>query len=86
MSEQSSATTPDNQVCPWAVKEHGSTVARVNSTNLAGIIPFSLLLLFRKQVIRVKAVRIQTERDKYRTFITRTYVIKSMPTIEQYLS
>lgn len=31
MSEQSNATTADNQSCPWVVNEHGSTIARVNS-------------------------------------------------------
>ena len=86
MSEQINATTPDNQVCPWAVIEHGSTVARVNSTNFAGILPITFLLLFKKQAVRVKAVRFQFERDMHKTFVTRTYTIKSMPTIEQYLS
>ena len=86
MDEQMNATTPGNQVCPWAVIEHGSTVARVNSTNLAGILPITFLLLFKKQAVRVKAVRFQFERDMHKTFVTRTYTIKSMPTIEQYLS
>jgi hypothetical protein len=31
MSEQSNATTADDQSCPWVVNEHGSTIARVNS-------------------------------------------------------
>lgn len=81
MSEQPNATMAENQSCPWAVLEHGSTVARVNSTNLAGILPAILLL-----AVRVKAVRFQFERNKYKTFVTRTFVIKSMPAIEQYLS
>lgn len=84
MDEQINATSPDEQACPWTVREHGSTVARVNPTNLVGILP--LLFLFKKQTTRVKAVRFQFERDKHKTFVTRTYVIKSMPTIEQYLS
>lgn len=83
MNEQMNATTPDEQVCPWAVNEHGSTVARVNLINLAGIL---LIPLLKTQTTIVKAVRLKVERDKYKTLVTRTFTLKSMPTIEQYLS
>jgi hypothetical protein len=86
MSEQTNATTADNQSCPWVVNEHGSTIARVNSKTQAGILPLSFMLLFGKQCTRVKAVRFSFEKGKYKTFVTRTYAIKSIPAIEQYLS
>ena len=85
MSRETNDDSSPAMVCSWAGCEHGSTVARVKK-DYAGILPISVMLLFSKQCTRVKAVRFEIEKNKQKTFITHTYAIKALPSVEQYLS
>jgi Na+-driven multidrug efflux pump len=81
MDEQINAIST-HYACPWAVYGHGHTVARVlNVNNQAGIF-LVMNLLFNKHVIRVKAIRYKDGK----VIITRTYVVRNLPTVELYLS